>query len=390
MTQLWDEQYADSGISSSLHSQADSVFSPISDLDPSTDPSADLYNNNNNNAMDGTDDTLLLQKIMLQLQNNGGLLPPSTKPSDLNNHNYLGGGDPSHILPPALPPNFTNNPMTNSGAAGNSYDSFNPQDGAVIKNYGFNQNGIAQKDFGLNQRDYGYNQKDFGLNQKSDFGLNQKDFGLGQNEGRDFASRQDFNLQNDMNLSAKDAAAFGHKDYSHLPKEFGLMQNLGGAQNQNLVVGQQGQALGAQGQALGAQGQALGAQGQIGSQNQNQRELMSAAQRQNTFASQGTYSPGELLSMLNSPSSASGKGSALQGAAGGLSSPSSASTLANKQQFLMSTPQVKIKLSFFHSASLPLSLIFSLSLSLFLSLPLSFSLSPSLFLSLPFPLAHNL
>ncbi|XP_070175038.1 serine-rich adhesin for platelets-like [Littorina saxatilis] len=97
LTQLWDDHYADSGIASSHHSQADNVFSPsFSDLDPSQQRERDLFNNN----LEGLDDPLLLQKFLAQLQISGGLLASAGK-ADLNNHSMTGSGDPTHTLPPA-------------------------------------------------------------------------------------------------------------------------------------------------------------------------------------------------------------------------------------------------------------------------------------------------
>ena len=113
MTQLWDDQYVDSGIASSLHSQGDPMFSPgFSDLDPSQPADRDLFNNN----VDGLDDPLLLQKFLTQLQISGGLLAPTNK-TDIDNHSRTGPLDASNPPPPS---HFLNQQQVNNNNNSNN------------------------------------------------------------------------------------------------------------------------------------------------------------------------------------------------------------------------------------------------------------------------------
>ncbi|KAL8616473.1 hypothetical protein ACOMHN_041076 [Nucella lapillus] len=109
MTQMWD-QYSDSGIGNSLHTQGDSMFSSaFPDFDPSQQGEGDLFNNN----LEGLDDPLLLQKFLAQLQISGGLLATTGK-SELDNHSKTGSRDTSHPPPPPPAAAFLNQPHLNN------------------------------------------------------------------------------------------------------------------------------------------------------------------------------------------------------------------------------------------------------------------------------------
>lgn len=124
MTQLWDDHYSDSGISSGLHSQANQTFSPnFSDLDPSQQHERDMRNNNNS-MMEGLDDPLLLQKFLTQLQMSGGFL---SNKHDLNHHTMTGAGDMTNSLSPYLQQHLSQHHLNNNNNNGNVTDFASPK-----------------------------------------------------------------------------------------------------------------------------------------------------------------------------------------------------------------------------------------------------------------------